>query len=354
MRRGRRAARVVVGGVAVGALAFASGCVIDLGVPEGFDLAGAAAVAPNGLIAGSAQKLSGQYPYDLAGSAFLLDDGEYTMIPPPAPWTHASASAINSSGTVAGSFGENNGRTRVPFVWTEAGGAQVVPVPSDPATDLAWASAINEGGQVVAGVAPDGNHRASISYLWTPGEAIRELAPLPGMVSAGATDINDAGQVVGRSGLANGKTYPVMWEPPLYEPTPLPTPPEPVPNPTGQVHAYSLSLDHDGTAVGTVYNGETTFAVVWAPAAGHPFTILSTDDDHFTPADIDHGTIVGTKGISGDYSAVLLRPGSTEFEGLGTIEGGNSRASAISGDKIVGSADIAGSWSHVAMFTSAP
>ena len=350
MHRGRRAARVVVGGVAVGALAFASGCVTDLGVPEGFDLAGAGAVAPNGLIAGYAQDLSDQFPYDLASSAFLLDDGEYTMIPPPPPFTHASAAAVNSSGMVAGSFGENGGRPRVPFVWTEAGGAQVVPVPSDPTTDVAWASAMNEGGQVVAGVAPGGNYRASTSHLWTPGEAIRELAPLPGMVSAGATDINDAGQVVGNSGLANGTSYPVMWEPPLYEPAPLPMPPAPVPS--GLVQAYGLSLDHDGTAVGTVWNGETNLAVLWSPAAGHPFTVLPLGD-YFTPADIDHGTIVGTKGPNLQFSAVMLRPGSTELEGLGTLEGGTSSASAISGDKIVGSADIDG-LSHVAVFTPVP
>jgi hypothetical protein len=83
----------------------ASGCVTDLGVPEGFDQAAAGAVAPNGLIAGYAQHVTDQFPFFVGSEAFLLDDGEYTMIRPGATsFVHLGAleGGTSSAAAIAG------------------------------------------------------------------------------------------------------------------------------------------------------------------------------------------------------------------------------------------------------------
>lgn len=343
----------MLGAAAVGVVTLASGCVSDLGLPDGFHSGIATAVAPNGLVAGGAQHFIDQFPFIDRTEAFLLVDGEYMLIPAPAPYSVSWAADVNSSGTVAGFLGNDPGQPRAAFVWNETDGAQTLPV-SDLSTDGAQASAVNEGGQVVGTRWPGSNFGASTAFLWTPGEGGRILAPLPGMSWAGAMDINDGGQVVGVSGTAagtgTGTALPVLWEPPLYEPIPLPTPPGPPPNPSNPVRASIGGIDHDGTVVGRYWNGESSITLRWSPGPGHPFTVLAD----LTPTAIDNGRIVGwTQAPDRSRYAVLLEPAASEPENLGRLDGGDSFAWDISGSKIVGSSTVDGS-DHPAEFTKNP
>ncbi len=325
-------------------VALASGCVRDLGLPQGYDAAAATALAPNGLVAGYAQKASG-LPYLGEPVGFLLDGGSYTILPTPDGYAGTSPADVNSSGTIVGYVSDRD-RHHAAFVWTRAAGSQVLPV-GDLATANVFANAVNDAGEVVGVVSPRGSG-AAVAFLWGPGGALRELPPLPGMTSAGASDVNEEGTVLGSNSDGNG-SYPVVWEPPLYEPVALPTPP-------GHQWTADLSIDEDGGAVGLSRAAGTTtrLLVRWSGATGHPYTVIPHDEELFEAEDIDGGAIVGTAGVAGDFHAALVRAGSTELEGLGSIDGANNRAYALSGTKVVGMTQTADSLSHVAEFTFEP
>ena len=107
---------------------------------------------------------------------------------------YASANAINGAGQIAGSS-EANGPSHA-FLWTVAGAAQ--DLGTIPGTNLSYAHAINETGQVV-GNSAGGAFPYGHAFLWSESGGMVDLGVLLGKASSSATGINKSGQVVGTS-----------------------------------------------------------------------------------------------------------------------------------------------------------
>src|SRR6476620_4065047 len=147
---------------------------------------------------------------------------------------YSSAYAINDAGEVAGA--SNTGAAILPFVWSDKGGLQRVPLLAG--DNCGEAVAINKHGHIVSyssgptgcrallwtrktgprdlGTLPGGNysrpHDLNYSngpsgmraFLWTKGGGMQELGILPGGKSSQALAINDSGTVVGSSDSPSG------------------------------------------------------------------------------------------------------------------------------------------------------
>src|SRR5688572_22568417 len=113
----------------------------------------------------------------------------------------SSATSVNASGVVAG-FASASGGNR-PFVWTQSTGLQLpCPIASDSS-----ASAINSSGNVA------GTYYAGSSYAFrSVNGTFQHLGTLGGTYSI-AHGMNDAGQIVGRSRNANIDDKAFLWDP---------------------------------------------------------------------------------------------------------------------------------------------
>src|SRR5436190_4226214 len=116
---------------------------------------------------------------------------------------NASGSDINDAGQVVGAANAADGEWHA-FVWSAATGfIDICP---------GSAIAINNLGMVV------GECKGHGPIMWSASEGIVDLGTIPGVVNAGytATDVNDAGTVVGRVSLpcqleCGGGNYPFVW-----------------------------------------------------------------------------------------------------------------------------------------------
>lgn len=122
--------------------------------------------------------------------------------------TFSSAQDINDDGHVvgvAGAGGHYHG-----FVWDGDGPIEELPTPSGMTN--AFAQAINNDGAIVGSASV--MYQPDIAVLWDGGAPVA-LEPLVAGASAGASDINDAGQVVGSSATTAPPwlvRHPVLWD----------------------------------------------------------------------------------------------------------------------------------------------
>ena len=123
----------------------------------------------------------------------------------------SGASAMNDAGLIAGTT-TDSGNLRA---WVGGPGAGLTLLPLPPATVSSWASDLNEAGVVVGAVgsyySPELFGQAAI---WQPdgdgGYTVEVLGTLPGHVLSNATALNDVGDVVGYSGDGTYR-YPVLF-----------------------------------------------------------------------------------------------------------------------------------------------
>jgi hypothetical protein len=138
--------------------------------------------------------------------------GRVTVLPPPPNFTSYRPVELNDSGVVLGQGSTNEMMVDHPIRWDSHGRA----------TDLGggynyhtWASAMNSSG-TVAGTSDDGWHmpnvpRYSVAVLWDPAGTMSYLgAPVGGWSTT--TGINDSGVVCGVSGDNDGTDmHAVLW-----------------------------------------------------------------------------------------------------------------------------------------------
>jgi len=155
---------------------------------------------------------------------------------PPTAFT-GEASAINDAGVVAGSYGTADGWTAV--IWT---------TPNDPRNlgklpglVSALAKDINQAGTVV-GYALSADQITSHAFVWTDATGIQPLPDLGGGASM-AQAINSSGAAVGWAADPFGVTHAVMWSPSGVL-TDL--------NPSGGT-SMALDVNDAGDAVGWVF-----------------------------------------------------------------------------------------------------
>lgn len=142
---------------------------------------------------------------------FIWSRGKTTFLQPLAPTQHPiRPREMNDRGVVAGIDGQGE-----PFefqravIWRNGQATAVVPatLPSGEPIDSS-ADAINNSDQVAGSLATESQGRRA--YVWEDGE-LTILPPLNGMESSSADDINDAGVVVGYSGVI-GEVRATLWD----------------------------------------------------------------------------------------------------------------------------------------------
>jgi len=161
------------------------------------------AINESGQVAGTLNPTSGQ------GRAMLYTPGHGVQDLGTLGGTMSVAEAINEAGQVVGYSATATG-ARHAFLWTPGTGMQDLGT-LDAGTS-SRARGINDAGQVVGEtVLPrvDAREPQTHAFLWTPGVGMQDLGALGGsLTSSVAYDINNAGQVVGRSFSADPQILP--------------------------------------------------------------------------------------------------------------------------------------------------
>ena len=121
-------------------------------------------------------------------------------------------------------------------------------------------SGLNENGDMIGGASVNGN---VIAWVSRSGAAFEPLPLPPGMVSALATDINDAGEVVGavsETFSAYDFPYAVVWRPGPngYEVEQLGRLP-------GHIRSMAAAINNLGDIVGDSRSGMFKYPVLFAP-----------------------------------------------------------------------------------------
>jgi probable HAF family extracellular repeat protein len=216
---------------------------------------------------------------------------------------YAVASAINSSGQIAGSLETATNRTIYAAFWPNPNSVQILPTLGGSGTE---ARGLNNAGQVVGQSQVPGTVYAFHAFLWSEAAGIRDLGTLGGSESSAAA-INNAGQIVGWSAVGKySAVRPFSW------------------TKSGGMHnlgslggyaSEARAINNSGTVVGWSYLSDnyTTHAFAWTASGG------LQDLNNLIPANSGwvlmyanginaSGQIVGTGTINTLTHAFLLTP----------------------------------------------
>jgi hypothetical protein len=135
-----------------------------------------------------------------------------TVLPTSRYRPRASVTAINDEGDVVGHV-RGRGHGRIPVVWRD-GERSRLPVPRHV---RAYATDINNNGLVVGQYY--GRYSATGSWTWDGGPELTPLRPTDTTAVAEATDVDDAGRVVGAQYVGTGdEIRTILWRNPTASP----------------------------------------------------------------------------------------------------------------------------------------
>jgi probable HAF family extracellular repeat protein len=196
-----------------------NGFVIDLGTLGGTS-SDARAVSDTGFVAGWATTgfPAQQRAFRWSESGGMQNLGVLDNL----SWQPSMAMDVNNHGVVVGMSGSLTGARA--FAWTPAAGIQDLGVPAIPAAEglgtEAWASGINDAGQVVGwSYYPDNQECLTVfvATLWDrPNGQVVDLSTrldTPGWTLLKATDINDRGEISAIGYYAGGSAAAVLLRP---------------------------------------------------------------------------------------------------------------------------------------------
>ncbi len=166
----------------------------DLGTVAGDADSEAFAINNSGQVVGDSSGPSGQH-------AFLLTAAGMQSLGTLPGDTNSVAYGVNDSGQVVGYSGSADGNQQA-FFWSASTGMQAlgkVPGQSDSVANF-----INNSGQVVGS-------SGTAAFIWTAVNGIQDLGTLPGGDYSQAYGLNNNGQVVGASGSSLG-THAFIWD----------------------------------------------------------------------------------------------------------------------------------------------
>lgn len=137
--------------------------------------------------------------------AFLYSDGRMWDLGT-LGGTSSAAFAINDAGQIVGSARNSSGLMRA-FLYTRSAGMRQIASLDNPQTE-SWASDINAAGQVVGRLKVGSLTRA---FLYAPEAGLKDLGTLGGYRCL-ACRINDAGQVVGAADVHDGSRHAILYD----------------------------------------------------------------------------------------------------------------------------------------------
>jgi len=218
---------------------------------------------------------------------------------------YSSANAINDAGEVAGV--SNTGTAILPFVWSDKGGLQSVPLL--PGDNSGVAVAINKHGDVVSNSSGPTGSRA---VLWTRKTGVRDLGTLPGGSYSRAHDMNDSDEVAGVSASPAGDRA-VLWTNSGLA-RDLGTLP-------GDLTSEAMAINNAGDVVGYSKGPSGMRAFLWTKGGGmQELGILPGGNSSRALAINDSGTVVGSSdSASGGHAFVWEKQtGMVDLNGAGT------------------------------------
>ena len=206
---------------------------------------------------------------------------------------YSSATGINDTGEITGS--SNAEAAILPFIWTEKGGLQRLPVL--PGDTCGQAVAINKHGDIAAYSSGSNGARA---FLWSRKGGVRNLGTLAGGNYSRAHDLNDSDEVAGVSGSLAGDRA-VLWikDGNARDLGTLP----------GDFASEALAINNAGEVVGYSKGPNGMRAFLWTKSNGmEELGILAGGSSSRALAINDSSTVVGASATqSGDHAFVWKR-----------------------------------------------
>jgi probable HAF family extracellular repeat protein len=253
------------------------------------------------------------------------------------------ARGLNASGQVTGALLDLYGVADAqPYRWTPGAGSVLL---TGVCCGTAWGSDINDAG-VIAGTSQT-SFISGVRAFRGVGTTMTKLDTLPGSTVEGDTRayaINSSGQIVGDASTASYHQHAVLWSP-TNAITDLGT--------LGGSFSSATDINDAGQVIGTSYlSGDVVqHFFIWSSSTGMRDLNTMLGSLVALAAINDAGQIAGTIGTSSGNHAFLYTPGSG-VKDLGTLGGATSSATGLN-DKgqVVGMSTTSSGVSHAFLWT---